>query len=150
MHGDMYRSFLKDLVSLKLTTASAYVRLKDVVDAPTTYSTSSSNIRCNAWVQGYGPLFTVFLEVEALGKVTLLDVQVTIMYDSKVYKVTNGSSYFPVIIPGLKYKADIGIEYVGETGGSDNIRVILVSKNSSVPLITAIISMPASELRSEN
>jgi len=28
MHGDMYRSYLKDLVSLKLTTANAYVRLK--------------------------------------------------------------------------------------------------------------------------
>ena len=50
MHGDMYRSYLKDLVSLKLTTATAYVKLKDVVDAPTTYSTASTNLRLNAWV----------------------------------------------------------------------------------------------------
>ena len=150
MHGDMYRSYLKDLVSLKLTTATAYVKLKDVVDAPTTYSTSSSNVRLNAWVQGYGPLFTIYLEVEAIGKQTLSNVLVDIMYDTKVYKISTRSSCFPVLLPGLKYKADIPIEYIGDTGGSDNIRVILANKTSSIPLITAVIAMPASELRQDN
>jgi hypothetical protein len=67
MHGDMYRSFLKDMVSLKLTTASSYMRLKNVVDAPTTYSKTSSNVRLNAYVQGYGPLFTIKIEIENIG-----------------------------------------------------------------------------------
>ena len=79
-----------------------------------------------------------------------MDVHVTLVYDTKIYKISSGKTFFPLILPHLKYKSEIGVEYIGENGGSDSIRVIFANKTSSVPLITAVIEMPASELRQDN
>jgi len=95
-------------------------------------------------------LFTINLEVECLAKTSISDVPVTLVYDTKIYKITSGQTFFPLILPQLKYKAEIGVEYIGETGGSDSIRVIFANNTGSVPLITAVIEMPASELRQDN
>jgi hypothetical protein len=51
------------------------------VDAPTTYSKASTNLRLNAYVQGYGPLFTIKVEIENIGQTALIDVPMTLAYD---------------------------------------------------------------------
>ena len=52
----------------------------------------------------------------------------------------------PLMLPNLTYKVDIEVENVDPTGANDVIRVFVIDQTSTVPLITANLQMPVSEI----
>jgi hypothetical protein len=50
------------------------------------------------------------------------------------------------MLPNLTYKIDIEVENIDPTGANDIIRVFVIDQTSTVPLITANLQMPVSEL----
>lgn len=54
--------------------------------------------------------------------------------------------FLPLMLPNLTYKVDIEVENIDPTGANDIIRVFFIDQTSPVPLITANLQMPVSEL----
>ena len=50
------------------------------------------------------------------------------------------------MLSNLSYKVDIEVENIDPTGANDIIRVFVIDQTSTVPLITANLQMPVSEL----
>jgi hypothetical protein len=50
------------------------------------------------------------------------------------------------MLPNLTYKVDVEVECIDPTGNNDIIRVYVIDQHSTVPLISANLQMPVSEL----
>ena len=59
------------------------------------------------------------------------------------------SPIIPLMLPHMTYKVDVDIENIDPTGANDVIRVFVVDKTATVPLITANLNMPVSEIIQE-
>jgi hypothetical protein len=83
-----------------------------------------------------------------LSKKPIHDTQVVLNINSNLYKGRSGglSRLLPLMLPNLTYKVDIEVENTDPTGASDMITVFVIDQTSTVPLITANLQMPVSEL----
>jgi len=135
----MYKGFVKDLTSIRYRAALEYFKAKQSEPQ----NSSQGELRLDAYVQGLGPLFTIVLEVQNLAKETLTDVRVGLCYETQLYEVLTESLAFPCLVPELKYKKEIHIKSI--SGVSDNFRVCLFNKHSSLPIVSALFVVPACE-----
>ena len=51
----------------------------------------------------------------------------------------------PMLVPGLDYAFETFVESVSDKGIADTIKVFVLKRDNSAPLITAMINMPVSE-----
>lgn len=63
-----------------------------------------------------------------------------------IYKLKDRNPILPLMIPQLTYKLDIEVENIDATGSNDVIKVFVIDTQSTVPLISANIQMPVSEI----
>ncbi|KUF99561.1 Neurobeachin [Phytophthora nicotianae] len=145
---EMHRHFQRDLCKLRLTTARAYVKIIKDGQGPVSYSTGAA-IRLNAQVQGIGPFFRIKLNVqvpvqiilaENAGTKAVTDITVAFHYDHELYRVQQSLLLIPLVIP---YAVDV--ESISELGAADNVSIFVCGKESCVPLVSAVVSMPLSE-----
>ena len=54
------------------------------------------------------------------------------------------------MIPNLIYKVNVEVECIDPTGANDVIKVFVIDTKSTVPLITANLQMPVSDLDMDN
>ena len=52
----------------------------------------------------------------------------------------------PLMLPNLVYKINVEVECIDPTGANDIIKVFIIDTQSTLPLITANLNMPVSEL----
>jgi hypothetical protein len=79
-----------------------------------------------------------------------MGVHVNLGFNENIYKLKTGNTpYLPLLIPNLTYKVDVDIDNIDPSGAADIIKVFVFNKESTVPLITANISMPLSEINME-
>jgi|LauGreDrversion4_2_1035121.scaffolds.fasta_scaffold174761_4 hypothetical protein len=79
-----------------------------------------------------------------------MGVHINLSFNDAIYKLKGGRSpFFPLLIPNLNYKVDIDLENIDPTGAADIVKVFVFNKQATVPLITANISMPLSEVNLE-
>lgn len=143
---EMHRLFQKDLCRLRLKTAQSYISLLNDGHAPMSYA-QGSKLRLNATTEGIGPLFKIKLELQNLSKKTLVGTRVMLSYDTDIYKViTTGHQAKMALLPQITYKQEILIQNIDENGAADLIRVFVFNDQSSMPLITANLNMPLSEV----
>jgi len=71
------------------------------------------------------------------------------VYNEAFYKQRDRNPMLPMMVPMLTYKIDMLIECVDATGANDMVKVIVMSQTSTVPLITANLQMPVSEVNFE-
>lgn len=50
------------------------------------------------------------------------------------------------MLPNLLYKVNVEVESIDPTGANDTIKVFIIDTKSTLPLITANLQMPVSEL----
>lgn len=136
----MYKGFLRDLISIKLRTAKAFAKIENT---DSNSKSTGCNVRMSAYVQGLGPIFSIVLEVENIGKDICSDIRVGYSYDPSLFKVLTQKLYFPVLVPGLKYKQLISLQSL--QGASENVRVFLITNKSVLPVMTAFINIPPCE-----
>lgn len=106
-----------------------------------------SKLRLNATTEGIGPLFKIKLEIQNLSKKTMIGTRVMLSYDTDIYKV-NSKDFFKqmTLLPQITYNQEILVENIDENGAADLIRVFVYNATSSMPLITANLNMPLSEV----
>jgi hypothetical protein len=75
-----------------------------------------------------------------------MGVHVNLGFNDSIYKLKGASPYFPLLVPGLTYKVDVEMVNIDPSGAADVVKVFVFNKESTVPLITANISMPLSEI----
>ncbi len=79
-----------------------------------------------------------------------MGVYINLSFNDNIYKLKGKSPFLPLLVPNLNYKIDVEIDNIDPAGAADIIKIFVFNKESSVPLITANISMPLSEVNLEN
>ena len=75
----------------------------------------------------------------------------TLVFKDLVYKLKSPRHPFvPILVPNLTYKLDVDVENIDPNGAADIIKVFVFNQESTVPLITANLSMPLSEVNFDN
>lgn len=141
---EMHRHFQRDLCKLRLTTARAYVKIIKDGQGPVSYSTGAA-IRLNAQVQGIGPFFRIKLNVQNAGTKAVTEITVAFHYDHELYRVEQSLLLIPLVIPNVQYQYAVDVESISEVGAADNVSIFVCGKESCVPLVSAVVSMPLSE-----
>ena len=52
----------------------------------------------------------------------------------------------PALIPRINYRLDAEVECLDSCGGADAIRVFVSSAQSTLPVLSAVVNMPVSEV----
>ena len=76
----------------------------------------------------------------------MTDISICLNYNDNIYKQRGQNRRLPLLLPNLVYKVSVQVECIDATGANDIIRVFVLDKNSTLPLITAILQMPVSDL----
>eukprot|EP00656_Telonema_subtile_P050277 TRINITY_DN6474_c0_g1_i3.p1 TRINITY_DN6474_c0_g1~~TRINITY_DN6474_c0_g1_i3.p1 ORF type:complete len:431 (-),score=116.19 TRINITY_DN6474_c0_g1_i3:155-1447(-) len=146
VHGtEMHRCFQRDLCKLRLNTARAYVNVITQGQGPMSYS-SGSSIRLSAQVQGLGALFALKVNVQNTGSQPVLDINLVLSFNHTLYKVQQPHIAVPVLVPGLQYKFTVDVLCIDEDGGAEPVQVYLCGASSVVPMISAVVNMPLSDI----
>eukprot|EP00817_Percolomonadidae_sp_ATCC50343_P006749 CAMPEP_0117423714 /NCGR_PEP_ID=MMETSP0758-20121206/4274_1 /TAXON_ID=63605 /ORGANISM="Percolomonas cosmopolitus, Strain AE-1 (ATCC 50343)" /LENGTH=603 /DNA_ID=CAMNT_0005207051 /DNA_START=6 /DNA_END=1817 /DNA_ORIENTATION=+ len=138
---EMHRIFQRELCKFRLTTAKAFVKI--LTDGQGNLSMSSgSQIRLNAQVQGLGPHFKIFLNLQNSGARPVYNIPVLFRYKQSIYSLDKSMLIVPVLLPNLNYKYVVNVVNRDPEEGPDTINIFVCGSSSSVPLITAIVNMP--------
>ena len=70
-------------------------------------------------------------------------------YDKKMYSTQLDQMQLPVLLPSLQYHFDFRIQCLQPAIGVGNVKVLLHSSKSSIPLLAAVVQMPLSEMEEE-
>lgn len=80
------------------------------------------------------------------GSKAVSDLSVAINYNALLYRVKNAIFDVPLLVPGLMHRVDGELECIDENGTADVVRVYVCPINSLVPILSAIVNMPQSEM----
>jgi len=142
---EMHRAFQRDLCKLRLSTARAYVKMITDGQGPMSYS-SGSALRLTAQVQGLGPKFKIKLSLQNTGSKAVTDLSVAVNYNALLYRIKQAVFELPLLVPGLIHRIDVELECVDENGTADTLKVYVCGPKSVVPVLSALVSMPQSEM----
>ena len=95
-------------------------------------------------------MFRLVVDIQNTGKDTIMQSPLVAHYNTKLYRMERALQIVPLLIPGLLYHFVFEVESIDENGAAGDIHIILSSKTSSVPLITALVKMPLAELAMED
>lgn len=142
---DMHRAFQRDLCKLRLSTARMYVKMITDGQGPMSFS-SGSALRLTAQVQGLGPRFKIKISLQNTGTKGVADLCVALNYNALLYRLKQSVFDLPLMVPGLVHRLDVELDNVDENGTPDVVRVYVCAKSSLVPILSAVVNMPASEM----
>ena len=97
-------------------------------------------------MQGLGPKFKIKLSLQNTGSKAVTDLSVALNYNALLYRVKTAVFDVPLLVPGLLHRIDAELECVDENGTADVVRVFVCPKTSLVPILSAIVNMPQSEM----
>ncbi|KAK3236983.1 hypothetical protein CYMTET_52909, partial [Cymbomonas tetramitiformis] len=107
--------------------------------------TSGSSLRLNAQVQGLGPMFKIKLSLQNTGGKPIFNLPM-MLATSKIYHISPSQLNIPLLIPGLMYQYEANVQCMDENGSADSVRVFVCANGSCVPVLSAVVKMPMSEL----
>ncbi|CAN0380487.1 unnamed protein product [Pylaiella littoralis] len=144
--GEIHRAFQKDLCRLRLTAARAYVGT--ITDGRQGVSAvgGAAALRLHAQCQGLGPNFKIKLELQNQGERALTNLPVAFSYDRKIYAMDRGQFTVPTLLPGVASRHEVSITSIDQGGAAGSVRILVLSPSGPKPLVSAVVSMPLSEL----
>lgn len=142
--SEMHRVFQRDLCKLRLSTARSYVKV--ISDGQGPVANTGGSARLMARIMGVGPVFKLVLSLKNTGRLPLTNVPITIMYNKRFYYVQRPSLQISALLPGLAHESVVGVRCIDPNGASDEVRVFVCNPQSCVPMISAVITMPISDV----
>ena len=112
--------------------------------APMSYA-QGSQVRLSAFFEGIGPVFKIKLQLTNASADAIQNVRVVLNFSENVYKMKSKNPVLPLMVPNVVYNKDVLVENIDPAGSADLIRVFVFNEESTLPLITANLSMPMSE-----
>ena len=94
-------------------------------------------MRLTAHYEGIGPVFKIKMQLQNLDAETVTNSFVQLSFNENIYKRRDRNPMLPVMLPMMTYKVDCLVECIDATGANDIIKVIVLGKESSLPLISA-------------
>eukprot|EP00657_Telonema_sp_P-1_P012092 TRINITY_DN836_c0_g1_i1.p1 TRINITY_DN836_c0_g1~~TRINITY_DN836_c0_g1_i1.p1 ORF type:complete len:117 (-),score=53.75 TRINITY_DN836_c0_g1_i1:227-577(-) len=85
-------------------------------------------------------------QVQNTGTKPVYDITLVATYNTNLYKVEQPSIQVPVLVPGLQYKFTLDVLCTDEDGSAEPVQVYVCGAHSVVPLISAIVIMPLSDI----
>ncbi|CAF3669384.1 unnamed protein product [Rotaria sordida] len=144
---NMYRIFQQDLIRLKLLTGKEFLKSVQAGLNPVA-KTKTETIRINAEVHGLGPRFKLTVKLQNTSSISLLpiiDLFLSFTYDENIYNLNPNYVEIPILINGIEYGFCSFVTCVTDKAISDIIKVFVCRRDSTVPLISAVINMPVAE-----
>ena len=143
--ANMNQTFQNDLVRLRHKTLSTYVKMLKIGNAPQNYSTSSK-IKLTASLQGLGPNFKLNFILDNSGEEVIFSTDLLLEYDRNVFNFDKDSIQLGIIMPNIPLKYSLKFKNISENGMSGNIKIVIVDKVKTNPLVSTTIKVPISEL----
>ncbi|XP_057316965.1 Bardet-Biedl syndrome 1 protein homolog [Hydractinia symbiolongicarpus] len=141
----MHQVFQTDLFKLRLNTARSFVKTLETRMNPIS-STLDDPLKLSAQVLGLGPTFQIMILLSnTSADIPSKDLLITFSADNALYKIQHPVIEVPFVLPGGVFNYNTLVEAISDKGIADKIKVYLLHKEQSIPIITAIISMPVSE-----
>ena len=78
----------------------------------------------------------------------IMSLQV-LRYNKQMYSAQMDQMQLPVLLPSLQYHFDFRIRCLDPAASVGNVKVLLHSSKSSIPLLAAVVKMPLSEMEEE-
>jgi len=141
---EMHRAFQRDLCQLRLSTARAYVKLARSGRGPLS-SAPGAKLRLAAQVRGMGPLFRIRLSLHNTGEDPVADVVVAFSLNPAVYRVRQPLLKLPALVPGVPVQLDGDVDCLQPAAGPGSVRVFVSSARSTLPLLSALVKLPAAQ-----
>jgi Bardet-Biedl syndrome 1 protein len=141
----MNNCFQNDLVRLRHKTLDTYVKMLKIGNGPTNYS-STSPIKLSASLQGLGPHFKLNLTVDNTGEECLSSIDLLLDYDKNVYCFDKDNIGLGLLMSNVPVSYSLRFRNLSESGVSGTIKIIILDKGRSSPLITSTLKVPISEL----
>ncbi|CAH8643662.1 unnamed protein product [Schistosoma intercalatum] len=145
----MYRQFVNDLRFVKRSISSTFLNMLENHSNPIPISGYGEQIKLNIQVQGLGPEFTLICEIVQIKSntmSTLKGLYILILFNASVYQVNPVLIPLATIYPCFKYRYTSSITLIHETLNEEEIKVLVINKQSSNPIISSSVKMPISEL----
>ena len=143
--ANMQTSFQNDLLRLRHKAMDSYVKMLKIGNAPQNYS-SSSTMKLSALLQGLGPDFKLNLIIDNVGSEPLYNTELTLDYNRNVYSFSKENIQLGLIMPHVPVKYSLSFRNISEMGSAGMIKVVIIDKLKSAPLIQSTIKVPVSEL----
>lgn len=141
----MYNTFQSDLSKLKYKTLDTYAKLIVKGHAPNNYATVSK-LKLNVSLQGLGPNFRLQITVDNSGEEVINDVDLIIDFDKNIFDFPIENIQLGLVMPNIPMKYYLKFKNISENGVSDNVKIMIVEKTNTSPLIVNKIKIPVSEL----
>ena len=68
------------------------------------------------------------------------------MYDRQLYSSSHDQTHLPSLVPQLQYAVEVDMYCLKPLAAAGTVRVLVVDTSSSIPLLSAVVQMPLSEL----
>ncbi|KAH3761989.1 BBS1 protein [Pelomyxa schiedti] len=130
-------------------TASASVStIATAASTPVASLTSGAALWLAAQVQGLGPVFHLKLTVENAGSQAAHNVPVAISHDLHAYSIPRTFFEIPVLLPGTSQRLECKVQCLDQRRAATSPITVYVcgSQASTVPVVSAVVEMPAAAL----
>ncbi|CAF1688999.1 unnamed protein product, partial [Adineta ricciae] len=110
--------------------------------------TKTEAIRINAEVHGLGPRFKLTVKLQNTSSVSLtpiIDLFLSFTYDENIYNLNPNYIEIPILINGIEYGFCTFVTCITDKVISDVIKVFVCRRDTTAPLISAVINMPVAE-----
>lgn len=142
----MFRTFQRDLSLFRLNTARQFAQILENNSSPIS-SDPKEPLKISALVQGIGPIFKLMVTIQNTSLINpSMNLFIIFEFNNKLYSVRKPRIPIPFLVPGLNYVFDTLVECKTDKGISDDIKVLVFREGQFCPLLTAVISMPVSEI----
>lgn len=142
----MFRTFQRDLSLFRLNTARQFAQILENNSSPIS-SDPKEPLKISALVQGIGPIFKLMVTIQNTSLINpSMNLFIIFEFSNKLYSVRKPRIPIPFLVPGLNYVFDTLVECKTDKGISDDIKVLVFREGQFCPLLTAVISMPVSEI----
>ena len=143
--AEMHKKFQIDLFRIKYKAMNTYVKMLKIGNAPQNYTTTS-NMKVSATLEGLGPNFKLNLIFSNVGKEPIFGAILTLEFNRKIFSFEKENVQLSIIMPNIPINYSLPFRNISQNGSSGNIKVIVVDKDKSIPLIQTNIKVPVSEL----
>ena len=113
----------------------------------------SQDVRVQVQVQGLGPKFTLKITLQNGGAHPIVQSRLLFSFDSELYVMGHDRHskqciVVPFLLPGPKHTIEAEILSVDPQGRAGTVLLLLyaMANTSAMPLLSATVRMPASEL----
>lgn len=141
----MHSTFQSDLAKLKYKTLDTYVKLLMKGYAPQNYSTVSK-VKLTVTLQGLGPNFKLLVVIDNSGEEVINSVDLIVDFDRSIYEFPKENIQLGLIMPHVPTKYTLKFRNISDNGVSGNIKIMIIDKTSTAPLIVNKVKVPTSEL----